>query len=142
LELFHPLPGNKYLHVTKEKNEISIALMEMLKKVDGELVVELYNDANLDFSKPFRALPRDYDKVILQDVFLAHKNQPMMLKVGYRALANSAEIIILEKSGLLDIENIKYMLEEHEFRTPNFVDILDGYDVIVARKMHMWGNGL
>lgn len=142
LELFNPLPGNQYLHVSQEKNEISRALEVLLHKVDGKLNIELYNESNLNFAQPFRALPRDHDIVILQDVFSLHVNPSMLLKISYRTLANTAEIIILEKSGTMDIEGVKQMLEEHEFRIPNFIDVLDEYDIIVAKKMHMWGNGL
>jgi hypothetical protein len=35
------------------------------------------------------------------------------------------------------------MLEKSEFRAANTIcDLIVGYDVIVAKKMHMWGNGL
>lgn len=142
LQLFNPLPGNQYLHVSQKKNEISRALEVLLEDVGGKLNIELYNQENLSFSQPFRALPRDHDIVILQDVFSLHVNPSMLLKISYRTLANTAEIIILEKKGVLDIEKVKETLEAHEFRTPNFIDILDGYDIIVAKKMHMWGNGL
>jgi hypothetical protein len=35
------------------------------------------------------------------------------------------------------------MLDKSEFRAANTIsDLIAGYDVIVAKKMHMWGNGL
>ena len=142
LELFNPLPGNHYLHVTKEQNNISDALEKLLLSVQGELNVEVMSDDDLKNAKPFKALPRDNDMVIFQDIFSKHKNQSAILKIAYRTLANTAEIIILEKKSVLDIDTIKVMLEEHEFRTPNHLDILEGYDIVVAKKMHMWGNGL
>ncbi len=142
LELFNPLPGNHYLHVTKEQNNISDALEKLLLPVQGELNVEVMSDDDLKNAKPFKALPRDNDMVIFQDIFSKHKNQSTILKIAYRTLANTAEIIILEKKSVLDIDTIKVMLEEHEFRTPNHLDILEGYDIVVAKKMHMWGNGL
>jgi hypothetical protein len=142
LELFNPLPGNRYLHVTTAKNHISEVLNSMLKDLDGEFNLALYNNENLDFTKPFNAIAREHDMVILQDVFQAHQNKSMILKIAYRTLANSAYIIILEKKGLMDIGITKEMLEEHEFRAPNAIDVLEGYDLIMAKKMHMWGNGL
>ena len=48
----------------------------------------------------------------------------------------------MEKKGLLDIPLIKQMLEEFEFRASNEINLLDGYDLIMAKKMHMWGAGL
>jgi len=142
LELFSPLPGNHYLHVTQEHNEISYALEELLVNAAGVLQVELLNQEDLKNAKPFRALPRDNDSVIFQDVFHAHTNPSALLNIAYRTLANSAELIIVEKIGLLDIEKTKELLEKHEFRTPNHLDILKDYDIIIAKKMHMWGRGL
>jgi len=141
-QLFNPLPGNHYLQVTTAKDEITDKLTTMLEKVDGELSVALYNDENLDFSKPFRAPARSNDIIIFQDTFIAHQNQKMILKIAYTSLANTADIIIMEKKGVMDIETMKNMLEEFEFRAANEIDIVEDYDLIMAKKMHMWGNGL
>ena len=156
-ELFNPLPGNHYLYVTTTIDEVSKLLQEMMQSIDGRLDIALYNketkddflklpSANIqhveDFSKPFRALPRDHDIVVLKDVFYAHKNRGMILKNSYLTLANTANIIIMEKKGVMNVEAIKTMLEDYEFRAPNEIDIVDGYDLVMAKKMHMWGNGL
>jgi hypothetical protein len=66
----------------------------------------------------------------------------MILKLAYTTLANTANIVIIEKKGVMDIEAVKAMLEEHEFRAPNEIDIIEGYDLVMAKKMHMWGVGL
>lgn len=142
LQLFKPLPGNRYLQVTTMRDEISQALELLLAQVGGKLNVTLYNEENLDFSKPFHALPREHDMVILQDIFLSHQNKSMLLKATYTTLANTANVIIIEKKGLMDIEEMKQILEENEFRAANQIDVLEKYDLIMAKKMHMWGNGL
>lgn len=140
--LFNPLPGNHYLQVSTCRDEISDVLQELMDKVDGELNLVLYNDENLKLNQPFRAVPREHDNVILKDVFSIHENQDMLIKLSYLTLANTANIIIIEKKGLLDVEDIKSRLENLEFRSPNNIDMIDGYDLIIAKKMHMWGNGL
>ena len=142
LQLFTPLPGNHYLQVSTSADEITEALSSLLEGVDGELSLALYNDENLDFSKPFRAPARSNDIVILQDVFHAHQNKKMILKIAYTSLANTADIIIMEKKGVMDIQAMKDMLEEFEFRAANDIDVLPEYDLVMAKKMHMWGNGL
>jgi predicted nicotinamide N-methyase len=129
----------------------------MLKKKDGELRIAYYGDdepelntqfphAKVQFIKnflqPFRALPRDNDIVILKDLFHLHHNQDLLLKVAYTTLANTAEIIIMQEKGTMDIEAIKEMLEKYEFRAANYIDVLPEYDLVMAKKMHMWGNGL
>ena len=42
----------------------------------------------------------------------------------------------------MDVEQIKEYLIQHEFRAHNEIDLLEGYDLVMAKKMHMWGNGL
>ena len=141
-QLFNPLPGNHFLQITTAEDEITKVLSLMLEGVDGELDLALYNEDNLDFSKPFRAPARSNDMVIFKDTFHAHQNQKMILKIAYTSLANTADIIIMEKKGVMDIEAMKEMLEEFEFRAPNEIDIVEGYDLVMAKKMHMWGAGL
>ena len=130
------------MQVTTSPDEITDALTLILKEVDGDLGIVLYNNDNLDFSKPFRAPARSNDIIIFKDTFMAHQNQKMILKIAYTSLANTADIIIMEKKGVMDASKMKRMLEKFEFRAPNEIDIVDGYDLVMAKKMHMWGNGL
>ena len=74
-QLFTPLPGNHYLEVCTKEDEVTKLLSSMMDKVDGELSVVLYDEQNLNFSQPFRAMPREHDMVILKDVFSKHENQ-------------------------------------------------------------------
>lgn len=142
LQLFNPYPGNHYLQITTQEDEITKELKRVLDRVDGKLNLTLYNEQNLDFSQAFRALPREHDIVLIQGVLSRHENPNMLLKLAYQTLANSANIIILEKKGTLDIASTKVLLEELEFRSANEIEIVKGYDLIMAKKMHMWGNGL
>ncbi len=124
------------------EDEITTALKSMMDNVNGKLNIALYNEDNLNLSQPFRAMPRDHDMVILKDIFHIHENPKMILKLAYLTLANTAHVIIMEKKGIMDVEATKALLEEFEFRAPNEIDIVDGYDLVIAKKMHMWGNGL
>ena len=141
-QLFNPLPGNHYLQVCQKEDEISVMLKELMDEVEGEFKLALYNDNNLSFYQPFRARPRDNDIVLIKDVYNKHENKQMILKLAYETLANTANVIIMEKKGILDIDAMKATLEEFEFRAANEIDIVEGYDLVMAKKMHMWGNGL
>ncbi len=157
LELFNPLPGNHYLQVTTKPDATSEALNKIIQAVDGEFRLAIYAEDEFDlspslenakvqfvkkFNVPFRALPRDHDIVIFKDILKEHTNPNLLLKVAYTTLANTAEIVIMEEKGKMDIEETKELLEEFEFRAPNYIDVLDEYDLVMAKKMHMWGNGL
>lgn len=157
LELFNPYPGNNYLQVTTEVDEITEAFYELMKSVDGVLNLVVYDQTELDlsskfpganiqyvknFKQPFRALPRTNDIVVLKDVFHQHENQNGILKIAYATLANAADIIIMQKKGTMDVEATLNILEEFEFRSQNYIDVLPEYDLVMAKKLHMWGNGL
>ena len=157
LELFNPLPANHYLLVTDKIDEIAFALEALLQEVDGELNIVLYEktpsklqvslntvkvQSIQNMAQPFRALPRDNDIVIFKDVENLHENFELLLKIAYTTLANNADIIIMQKGGSMNVEATKELLERYEFRAANAIDLLKGYDLVMAKKMHMWGNGL
>jgi len=157
LELFTPYPGNQYLQITDKVDETTDALYKLMQSVDGTLNLVLYASDDKDISKrypeaniqyidtltkPFRALPRTNDIVIFKDIFSKHKNQKGILKIAYTTLANAAEIVIMEKKDTTDTQATLDILEEFEFRSQNKIDILDEYDLVMAKKLHMWGNGL
>lgn len=156
-EMFRPLPGNHYMLVCTGVDEVAFLFQDMMREVGGKLNIVLYTqdetddasklqDASVervtDLSKLFRAMPRDHDTVLFKDVFSVHKDQKAMLRLAYLTLANTANIMIMEKKGSMDVSIVKEMLDEHEFRAPNDIDIVEGYDLVSAKKMHMWGNGL
>ena len=154
LELFNPRPGNHFIQVTTKLDETTEALSQLMQECDGEMRIAYYGDEKADdkieaivqnienFKIPFRALPRDNDCVILKDIFTVHQRPHLLLKVAYSTLANNANIILMEKKGILNIEHTLELLEQYEFRSGNFIDILEEYDLIIAKKLHMWGNGL
>jgi len=157
LELFNPYPGNSYLQVTTEIDETTDALYNLMQDVDGVFNLVLYTQEELsliekfpqaniqyipDLAHPFRALPRTNDIVIFKDIFEKHKQQKGILKIAYTTLANAADVVIMEKKGTMDIQATLDILEEFEFRSANYVDVLDEYDLVMAKKLHMWGNGL
>ncbi len=157
LELFNPYPGNHYLQITTEVDETTDALYQLMQKIDGEFSLALYPKEDIDLSKqypdaklqyihnlknPFRALPRTHDIVIFKDIFHLHENQKGILKIAYTSLANAGDIIIMQKKGTMDIDAVLNILEEYEFRSQNYIDVLPEYDLVMAKKLHMWGNGL
>jgi hypothetical protein len=153
-ELFNPLPGNRYLEVTTNVDEISFLLAQMMEDVGGKFNISLYESgaaatdirANIshiaDKKTLPRVMPREHDMVVLKDIYALHEDKDALLSLSYRTLANAAHIIILEKKGVIDTKELMQRLEEFEFRAANEIDVVDGYDLVMAKKMHMWGNGL
>ena len=156
LELFLPQPGYKMLDVTSHADELTRIIERRIQPYDGKLRLAMYPGEHesweysktvephtvASFSKPFRALPRDNDIVILRDVLNLHEFPERIMKIVYTTLTNTGEVIIISKKGSADIPALLQMLEDFEFRAPNSIDIFDAYDLVMAKKMHMWGNGL
>jgi len=157
VELLNPYPGNNYLQVTTEPDETTDAMYELMQSVDGILNLVIYSKEEVDYSprfphaniqyirnfkQPFRALPRTNDIVVFKNFLHQHKNQKGILKIAYTTLANAANIIIMQEKGTMDIEVSLDTLEAFEFRSQNYIDIFPEYDLVMAKKMHMWGNGL
>jgi hypothetical protein len=126
----------------------------MMEEVQGRLNIALYESDILpqdieakvthvaDIKSLPRVMPREHDMVILKDIYRLHEDKNALLTLAYRTLANAAHIIILEKKGVLDTKELMQTLEDFEFRAANEIDVLEGYDLVMAKKMHMWGNGL
>ncbi len=157
LQLIHPQPGFKVLDITSHADALTAAIVEHLapfseyrlelslypgehQTFEASDAIKVHSVAN--YSAPFRALPRDNDVVMIRDVFQQHAFKERILKGIYTTLANTGDIIIISKKGSADVEEQKAMLEAAEFRAANSIDILEGYDLVMAKKMHMWGNGL
>ena len=157
LELIQPQPGFKVLDVTSHADALTTAVLEHLQPFrQHRLGLALYPGEHQEFiadesikiqevpnyNVPFRALPRDNDIVIIRDVFHKHSQAERILKSIYTTLANTGDVIIITKSEEADVQGQIDILERLEFRSPNSIDILDGYTLVMAKKMHMWGNGL
>lgn len=155
-ELFNPLPGNRYLEVTTAPDAVTTLFGEMMHQVGGRLHLAYYGTQEqeeflqicakveyiADFKTLFRAIPREHDAVLLKEILHLYHDKSAMIQQSYLTLANAANIIIMEKKGAIDTLEVMQMLQECEFRSPNTLEIVEGYDIIVAKKMHMWGNGL
>ena len=157
LELIQPQPGFKVLDVTSHADALTEAVLAHLQPFQQHrLTLALYPGEHQHFTAddalkiqeipnynvPFRALPRDNDIVIIRDVFHKHTQAERILKSIYTTLANTGDVIIITKSEEADVQGQLDILERLEFRSANSIDILDGYTLVMAKKMHMWGNGL
>jgi len=157
LELIRPQPGYKMLDITSHADALTRAVAQRLSEFQGSrLALALYPGEHeefipsesikihspKDYSAPFKALPRDNDVVMVRDVLNRHAHPKRIVKAIYTTLANAGDIIIINRIGSTSIQEQLELLEACEFRAGNSIDILDGYELVMGKKMHMWGNGL
>ncbi len=156
-DLFQTSPQMKILIATAHADELIPEVCTFLEPFNATIDLSLYPgehsqhlfpliskvDTIKDFNSPVRSATRDYEAIILQDVLHLYTLPLKLLQLIYRSLENSAEVIIVQKCGAMEPADIEALLEKAEFRAANTIsDLIEGYDVIVAKKMHMWGNGL
>lgn len=155
--LLHPTPHTKIMVVTSHLDSMAEKLGDLLAPYEGLIDISLFPGEHLslvhpsfhktftikDYRSPAGGVPRDYASVIVQDVLHLHESPQKFLELIYRSLLNASEIIIVQKNGSMGIPEVESLLDEAEFRAINTMsDLIDGHEVIVGKKMHMWGNGL
>jgi hypothetical protein len=122
---------------------------------DNQVFVDLLSDnlnninpriRNLQFTKEliekdFRLTPRAFEYAVIVDVFDGGNSH--LLNEIYHSLENSANIVVIsKKSSSVDSYFLRELLDEHDFRAVNEIDIFDDYYLVTGKKMHMWGAGL
>lgn len=137
--LFDNFPNLSVLHVNNKINFLNPIIEEIVNNSEGNLD---YKDFTDEKSLRLGGKARDYEYIILGDIFDYCENKMQLLKMYYRALENSANIIILAKKSHDSTEEIKSLLDKSHFLAINDIDIFDDYIIITAKKYHMWGNGL
>ena len=155
--LLHPTPHTKIMLATSHLDTLGEELDRFLSPYEGRIDLSLFPGEHQSFSlvtfhktfsikdyrSPAGGVPRDYAAVIVQDVLHNHETPQKFLQLAYRTLLNASEIIIVQKNGSMGIAEVEALLDEAEFRAINAIGgLIDGHEVIVGKKMHMWGKGL
>ncbi len=154
LELFEFTPGYRLLHITDDAAKAATPFLNPLKECEGQLDIIQYGQREHFFpehvklrtvasvQKPFKAAARDYESMLVVDMLHQTPHPHKFLKHCYTCLENSALILVLQKKGTMETERIKELLDSVDFQAANGIDIIEGYELVVAKKMHMWCNGL
>lgn len=132
-DIVEALPGMKVLLITSlESSHAAATLKKHLQRCDGTITYNHYPD-------PLQVPSREFEAVIIEKVLTQADHAIKILKQAYRALENSGTLVVIDSTMS---ETIISMIDVCDYRTPNHIDI-EGEDfIIVAKKLHMWGNGL
>lgn len=137
--LFQDYINISILHISKNINFLNPTLEELASSLEGKIKYKEFIDEN---SAKLRASAREFEYIILSDILSYCPNKDKILKQMYKALENSANIIILEKKSNKNLEEIKDLLDKTSFVAINNIELFHDYNLITAKKMHMWGSGL
>jgi hypothetical protein len=150
-QLIEFVPNLKILQIGNSA-DIAQELSQKLKECDG--VIDIVTDKEIeiksnninqkikDYNSELKLDSRQYENVIVCDVFDKLDNPKEILTTCYHALENSAELAILINNNSMLEYRLKEILDEIEYRAINSFELSDEYTVITAKKLHMWGNGL
>ena len=138
-ELFSSYTNISILHINNSLDLVDSALEEIRAQNEGNIKYISFVDEE---SAKLKATAREFEYVILGDILSYCKNQEEILKLMYKALENSGNIIILEKISNDNRYEILDLLENVGFQAPNCIDLFDDVYIFTAKKMHHWDNGL
>ena len=138
-DLFQPFPNISILHINNRIDFLNPIIEEIVNSLEGNLNLIRFIDES---STRIRASAREFEYIILSDILSFCPNKEKVIKIMYKALENSANIIILEKKSNNNLEEIKELLDTASFVAINNIDLFEDYHLITAKKLHMWGSGL
>ena len=138
-ELFSPYTNISILHINNSLDLVDSALEEIRAQNEGNIKYISFVDEE---SAKLKATAREFEYVVLGDILSFCKNQETILKLMYKALENSGNIIILEKISNDNKYEILDTLESIGFQAPNCIELFDDVYIFTAKKMHHWDNGL
>jgi ubiquinone/menaquinone biosynthesis C-methylase UbiE len=138
-ELFSSYTNISILHIDNSLGLIDSALEEVKRQNEGNIKYISFIDEE---SAKLKATAREFEYIVLGDILSFCKNQSMILKLMYKALENSGNIIILEKISNDNRYELLDLLESVGFQAPNCIELFDDVYIFTAKKMHHWDNGL
>jgi ubiquinone/menaquinone biosynthesis C-methylase UbiE len=138
-ELFSSYTNISILHIDNSLGLVDSALEEVKTQNEGNIKYIPFIDED---SAKLKATAREFEYIVLGDILSFCKNQSMILKLMYKALENSGNIIILEKISNDNRYELLDLLENVGFQAPNCIELFDDVYIFTAKKMHHWDNGL
>ena len=138
-ELFSSYTNISILHINNSLDLVDSALEEIRAQNEGNIKYISFVDEE---SAKLKATASEFEYIVLGDILSFCKNQETILKIMYKALENSGNIIILEKISNDNRYELLDLLESVGFQAPNCIELFDDVYIFTAKKMHHWDNGL
>jgi ubiquinone/menaquinone biosynthesis C-methylase UbiE len=138
-ELFADYTNIAILHIDNSLGLVDSALEEVRVQNEGNIKYIPFINEN---SAKLRATAREYEYIVLGNILTYCSDQEAILKLMYKAIENSGNIIILEKISNDNRYELLDLLENIGFQAPNCIELFDDTYIFTAKKMHHWDNGL
>ncbi|XOB62497.1 hypothetical protein ACMC56_01495 [Campylobacterota bacterium DY0563] len=137
--LFQPFTNLSVFFINNNTDFIESTLEEVVKTNEGKLnKIDFIEEKYLKLNHYMR----EFEYIVLGDIINKYEKKELLLQKCYRALENSANIIILENKTNNNLDEIRELLDKTSFVAINSIELFDNYELITAKKLHMWGSGL
>ncbi len=133
--LFDFTPNIEILNLNIGDNDITEALITFVKAFNGSITTHTISTTN-ELSRKIKK--SNYDYGIICNLILNSSEQNKLLEIISMGIRDSGYIIILEKKDK-ELDNIYALLEEFDYGAISSIDIFDKYNLIMGKKLHMWG---
>lgn len=80
----------------------------------------------------------NYEYGVICNLISNHDDKKNLMKIIASAIRDSGHIIVLEEKDK-SLDDIYSLLEEFDFGAINSIDIFEKYNLIMGKKLHMWG---
>ena len=136
--LFDNSPNIAILNVNKGCEEISQELSSIVKDCNGEFTLKQFDEID---PERFRLKDRNFEYAVISNCLNDINDKDRFISGVYHSLENSAFIILIEPKGNSDISSMIELLDKNNFRAANDINIFEKYNLVMAKKLHMWGAG-
>lgn len=137
-ELFDVTPNMLVLHIDNGCDGIK-NYIENIVSDHGKIVYKEFKQIE---QKRFRLTAREYEYAFVCNCIDTIEHLDRFMKEVYKSVENSGQVILLEKKENNKLQEMIEALDKADFRSTNPIEIFPEYHLVMAKKMHMWGNGL
>ncbi len=134
--LFNMTPSVSILHYIEEANDITKELESLVGSIDGK-VKTIENNPPLNYLRR-EAKHSGFDYVVISCTVVQHEDKNSFMNLISKSLRDSGYMIILEDKDQ-SLDSVYELLEKYDYGAVNSIDIFEKYNLIMAKKLHMWG---
>ncbi|MEA3354088.1 MAG: hypothetical protein U9Q33_09765 [Campylobacterota bacterium] len=134
-QLFDMAPNLAILDINNNYINMTQALNDLVLDIEGNITTVEYTNLDKEKAKIRKAA---YEYGVISDCFLESEDKRSMMELINRGVRDSGHIIILEKKGK-SLQEIYTLFEEFDIGAVSIIDIFKEYDLIMGKKLHMWG---
>jgi hypothetical protein len=133
--IFSLVPCINILNLNINNKEITDKLNQIVTPFDGKITTIKSNI----FKECVRDIKRSsYDYGVVVDSFINSDNTNNLFKLVATSIRDAGYIIIIEDKEK-DLSNIYDLLEKYDFGAISQIDIFKNSNLIIGKKLHMWG---